>query len=152
MASDMQAVRELVGWLLWCYKQGYTRADDRAVLANWMSDDPATLTLEDAAERCRLLAMADEILAAVTRMPRTDPRRRGGYSGALPAEVVRAPVNVPSGARTAGHRGTGAVRAAKAERERIRAHLKGVVADHARDGNDSVLGALLDAIRELGTP
>lgn len=148
MASDIQAVRELVGWLLWCYKQGYTRADDRAVLANWMSDDPATLTLEDAAERGHLLAMADEVLAAVTRMPRTGPRRRGGYSGALPAEAVRPPVNVPSGARTADHRGTGVAQ----ERERIRAHLKGVVADHAREGNDSVLGALLDAIRELDTP
>ena len=43
----------------------------------------------------------------------------------------------------------GAARAAAAERARIREYLQNVVASHARQGNDYVLGALLDAIRTL---
>lgn len=34
----------------------------------------------------------------------------------------------------------------------IQADLRGVIADHAREGNDAILGALLDAVRELHVP
>jgi hypothetical protein len=42
-----------------------------------------------------------------------------------------------------------AAHAAAAERAAIQAHLRDVVTDHVPQGNDYVLGALLDAIREL---
>jgi hypothetical protein len=54
-----------LAWLMWCYKQGYTNAEDRAILTNWMRDDPATLTPHDIAERAHLLEMAAEILESL---------------------------------------------------------------------------------------
>lgn len=59
------APREHLAWLMWCYEQGYTNPADRAILTNWMGDDPATLTPNDVKTRRALLGMADEILALV---------------------------------------------------------------------------------------
>jgi hypothetical protein len=61
MSSD---ARLHVAWLLWCIDQGYVNAADRAILQNWLKDDPATLHPDDAARRPHLLAMADEVLEA----------------------------------------------------------------------------------------
>ena len=58
-------VRSHLAWLMWCYQQGYTNPLDREGMTNWLLDDPATLHPDDAALRPRLLAMADEILAAL---------------------------------------------------------------------------------------
>jgi len=55
-----------VAWLLWCLDQGYVDAADRAILHNWFKADPAALNPDDAARRLHLLAMADEVIAAVT--------------------------------------------------------------------------------------
>lgn len=57
--------REHLAWLMYCYQQGYVKAEDRAILANWLLDDPATLHPDDAALHPHLLAMADEILDAL---------------------------------------------------------------------------------------
>ena len=59
-----EPVRELIAWLLWCIDQGYTDPDDRAILHNWMGDDPATLHPDDVIRREHLMAMADGILEA----------------------------------------------------------------------------------------
>ncbi len=59
----MTTPREHLAWLMWCYQQGYTNAEDRAILTNWFLDDPANDHREDAKLRVELLAMADEILA-----------------------------------------------------------------------------------------
>ena len=57
--------RTHIAWLLWCLQQGYVKAEDRAILHNWLDDDPATLHPNDAETRPHLLAMADEVIAAV---------------------------------------------------------------------------------------
>jgi hypothetical protein len=55
-----------LAWLLWCYEQGYTKAEDReGGIGNWLLRDPATLCAEDVELRLDLLAMADEVLAAL---------------------------------------------------------------------------------------
>lgn len=50
---------------MWCYQQGYVKAEDRAGMTNWLLEDPMTLHPDDAALRPHLLAMADEVLARV---------------------------------------------------------------------------------------
>jgi hypothetical protein len=57
--------REHLAWLMYCYQQGYTNPADRAILTNWMRDDPATLHPDDVPLQRSLLGMADEILAQV---------------------------------------------------------------------------------------
>jgi hypothetical protein len=59
------AVRRRVAWLMWCFEHGYVNAEDRSVLTNWLEEDPATLHPADAGRRPHLLAMADEVIAAV---------------------------------------------------------------------------------------
>ena len=59
------ADREHVAWLMWCLNQGYVNAEDRSILSNWLKDDPDTLHPDDARLRPHLLAMADEVIAAV---------------------------------------------------------------------------------------
>lgn len=63
-----------LAWLIWCYRQGYVRAEDRALMTNWMTLPESMLNPLDVAERAALLAMADEVLAELT----SDP---GGSSG-----------------------------------------------------------------------
>ena len=59
----MTNARTHLAWLMWCYAEGYGNAEDRAIMTNWLLDDPATLSPGDAAVRRDLLDMADEILA-----------------------------------------------------------------------------------------
>ena len=59
------SARTHIAWLLWCLQQGYVNAEDRAILHNWLDDDPATFHPDDAKEVPHLLAMADEVIAAV---------------------------------------------------------------------------------------
>ena len=59
------STRTHIAWLLWCLDQGYENAADRAILTNWLEDDPATLHPDDAVRREHLLAMADEVISAV---------------------------------------------------------------------------------------
>ena len=63
-AGAIEAARTHLAWLLWCFGEGYANAADRAILANWLLDDPATLHADDAALRPHLLEMADEVLEA----------------------------------------------------------------------------------------
>jgi hypothetical protein len=65
-ARDGFTARERLAWLMYCYQQGYTSPEDRAILTNWMRDDPDQLTEDDITLREGLLGMADEILAALT--------------------------------------------------------------------------------------
>jgi hypothetical protein len=61
-----------LAWLIWCVNQGYVNADDRAILTNWLLDDPRDLHPKDAALRPHLLAMADEVLAAADDVARLE--------------------------------------------------------------------------------
>lgn len=54
---------------MWCFSQGYVTAADRAIMTNWLLEDPATMHPDDEALRSHLLAMADEI-AAVAELHR----------------------------------------------------------------------------------
>lgn len=65
--DPLQRTRKQVAWLLWCLDQGYENPADRAILHNWLDDDPATLHPDDAKLRPHLLGMADAIIAAVRR-------------------------------------------------------------------------------------
>jgi hypothetical protein len=58
-------LRERIGWMLWCLDQGYVKAEDIAILNNWLLEDEATLTAEDRALKVSLLEMADLVIAAV---------------------------------------------------------------------------------------
>jgi len=58
MTAPASSPREHLAWLIWCY----TNPADRAILTNWMGDDPATLTDDDVRTRRELLGMADEML------------------------------------------------------------------------------------------
>lgn len=58
-----------LAWLIWCYEQGYTLAEDREILSNWLLDDPASLHPDDLRDRGGLLAMADEVLALLDTPP-----------------------------------------------------------------------------------
>jgi hypothetical protein len=69
-----EEARVHVAWLMWCLDQGYTDAEDRALLENWLQDDPVTLHPDDAKLRPHLLAMADEVLAAAgAELPGGEP-------------------------------------------------------------------------------
>lgn len=59
------AARYHLAWLMWCYKQGYVRAEDRAVMTNWLKHPESVLNPLDIEERDALLAMATEVLAAM---------------------------------------------------------------------------------------
>jgi hypothetical protein len=47
---------------MYCYQQGYTEPGDRAILTNWLADDPSTLAASAQKLQSALLGMADEIL------------------------------------------------------------------------------------------
>lgn len=60
-----ETLRENVAWLMYCLDQGYVNAADREILDNWLLEDVTQLHPDDAARRPHLLAMADEVIAAV---------------------------------------------------------------------------------------
>lgn len=55
--------RAHVGWLIWCVSEGYVKAEDRAVIRNWLLYDDRDLNPHDVDLKADLLAMADEVLA-----------------------------------------------------------------------------------------
>jgi hypothetical protein len=54
---------------MYCYQQGYTNPADRAIMRNWIGDDPATMHPDDVILSAQLLSMADEILALIKDEP-----------------------------------------------------------------------------------
>ena len=73
---------ERLAWLMWCYAEGYTDANDRALSTNWLLDDPATLHPDDVTARADLLHMANEILALLeTPAPATEHVRKSTPTG-----------------------------------------------------------------------
>lgn len=56
-------VRQQLAWLMWCYAEGYRTSEDRELMENWMGEHQDNA--EDEATRQTLLAMADEVLAAL---------------------------------------------------------------------------------------
>jgi hypothetical protein len=64
--------RQQIAWLLWCIRQGYTRPEDRAILTNWMGDDPSMMHPADVVERDELLLLADDVLAAAAALRAKD--------------------------------------------------------------------------------
>jgi len=68
-------LRADVAWLMYCLDQGYANRADRDILTNWLLEDPATLHPDDQALRPHLLAMADEVIAAVRRQLADDERQ-----------------------------------------------------------------------------
>lgn len=60
--------REEVAWLLWCISEGYIKAEDRAIMTNWFTEDPRTLTEHDWVLRAHLLDMADIVIKEVRKV------------------------------------------------------------------------------------
>lgn len=58
------AARTHLAYLMWCYGQGYVKAEDR-LGTNWIEEDAAQLHPDDVVLRERLLEMAGEILQAL---------------------------------------------------------------------------------------
>jgi hypothetical protein len=50
---------------MYCWREGYHKAEDRVGMTNWLLEDPLTLHYDDADLRRHLLAMAGEVLAAL---------------------------------------------------------------------------------------
>ena len=48
-----------IAWRIWCWKQGYVKAEDRVGLTNWMRDDQSVLHPNDITDRETLLEIAD---------------------------------------------------------------------------------------------
>lgn len=65
--NTLDQLRCKVAWLMWCLDEGYVKEEDRAILSNWLLDDPATLTEHDRELRPALLAMADQVIALVAK-------------------------------------------------------------------------------------
>lgn len=70
MTDPVERLRYQVAWLMWCLDQGYTTAVDRENIPNWLLEDPASLHPDDIVARPHLLAMADEVIAAVRETDR----------------------------------------------------------------------------------
>lgn len=62
---NVSEARFHLAWLMWCFKEGYTKAEDRAILDNWLLGDLTTMHPEDVKLRSELLRAADEVLAAL---------------------------------------------------------------------------------------
>ena len=67
--AERPPAREHLAWLMYCYQQGYTNPADRAIMRNWIGDDPATMHPDDVILSAQLLSMADEILALIKDEP-----------------------------------------------------------------------------------
>ena len=63
--------RDEVGWLLWCFAQGYVHPEDREGMVNWFRSDASVLHPDDVVEREAYRASADLLLAQL----------RGGEGG-----------------------------------------------------------------------
>lgn len=65
--DPLTTLRAEVGWLLWCLDQGYSAAEDREIMTNWLLDDEATLHPSDLNLKADLLTMADEVLDLIDK-------------------------------------------------------------------------------------
>lgn len=56
-----------VGYLMWCFQQGYGLAEDRAILTggNWLLTDDSLLHPDDVRDKAQLLALAADLIEAV---------------------------------------------------------------------------------------
>lgn len=59
----MTDARHQLAYLMWCYQQGYMNVEDRG--DNWMLEPDSALHVDDIMTKRILLAMADEVLAAM---------------------------------------------------------------------------------------
>lgn len=57
-----------IAWLIWCWQQGYGKAEDRELLSNWMREDSGQLTGKDIADREACLSIADEVMDTGLRL------------------------------------------------------------------------------------
>ena len=68
--------RERLAYLMWCFHEGYMKAEDRAVgEGNWLLLPVSDLHPDDVELRENLLAMADEILEAMQQFDGTEPHK-----------------------------------------------------------------------------
>jgi hypothetical protein len=51
-----------LAWRIWCWEQGYGKAEDREGLTNWMRNDQSVLHPKDIEDRDALLLVADDLL------------------------------------------------------------------------------------------
>lgn len=58
-------VRTHLAWLMWCFQQGYVKAEDRVGMTNWVVLPDEELSLDDVITKENLLMMSDEVLAAL---------------------------------------------------------------------------------------
>jgi hypothetical protein len=73
-----------VAWLLWCFQEGYIAAEDRVGMTNWLEEDPRQLHPDDQALWPQLLALANEVIAAVREDNRARRRRRRVVAAGTP--------------------------------------------------------------------
>jgi hypothetical protein len=52
-----------IAWRIWCWQQGYGKAEDRAIMDNWMRNDDERLTEKDMKDRDDCLSIADEVIS-----------------------------------------------------------------------------------------
>ena len=52
-----------IAWRIWCWQQGYGKAEDREHLVNHMREPDDRLTIHDIQERDELLQIADVVIA-----------------------------------------------------------------------------------------
>ena len=52
-----------IAWRIWCWQQGYGKAEDREGLSNWMRDPDDHIHETDLRDREDLLQIADEVIA-----------------------------------------------------------------------------------------
>lgn len=68
--SNEQNMRDRyeIAWRIWCWQQGYGKAEDREGLSNWMREDSSRLTEKDIQDREDCLSIADEIMDTGLRL------------------------------------------------------------------------------------
>lgn len=66
MSDNAAAIAE-IGYLMWCFNQGYGLAEDRAILTggNWLLEDDSLLHEDDVRDKYQLLDLAADLYAAV---------------------------------------------------------------------------------------
>lgn len=61
--SDDRSDRYEIAWRIWCWQEGYGKAEDREGLVNHMGEPDDQLTENDIKDRDELLLIADEVIA-----------------------------------------------------------------------------------------
>ena len=60
-----------VAWLIWCWKEGYVKPEDREGLQNWIRDNKDLLHWRDSIDREVCLAIADMAIEVTTERMKT---------------------------------------------------------------------------------